>query len=47
MVQAHVSEEKKKTVAELKELIKEYPIIGAVNMENMNFPFPDPPQYSE
>lgn len=32
---AHVSETKKKTIAEFVKLIKEYPIVGAVNMENL------------
>ncbi|OVE74643.1 50S ribosomal protein L10 [archaeon D22] len=32
---AHVSEEKKKVVAEYKELIKSYPIVGAVNMAGL------------
>ncbi len=32
---AHVSEEKKKVVSEFVKLLKEYPIVGAVNMENL------------
>ncbi len=35
---AHVSEKKKETVAELKKLFEEYPIVGAVNMENLPAP---------
>jgi large subunit ribosomal protein L10 len=35
---AHVSEEKKKLVADLINLIKEYPIIGAINMESLPAP---------
>ncbi len=31
----HVSEEKKKTVKEFADLLREYPIIAAVNMENL------------
>lgn len=32
---AHVSREKKEAVSKLVKLLKEYPIVGAVNMENM------------
>jgi large subunit ribosomal protein L10 len=35
---AHVSDSKKKTVAEFKKLFLEYPIVGAVNMENLPAP---------
>ena len=37
-VQAHVAEYKKEIVNELVKLIKEYPIIGVVNMENLPAP---------
>ena len=33
--QAHVAEYKKKLVKQCQDLIKEYPIIGAVNMQDM------------
>ncbi|MEM2131176.1 MAG: 50S ribosomal protein L10 [Candidatus Woesearchaeota archaeon] len=35
MAKAHVSEDKKKVVSELVELINKYPIIGIVNMTNL------------
>lgn len=35
MMEAHVSEQKKKIVNDLAKLIAEYPIIGAVNVENL------------
>ena len=35
---AHVADYKKKVVDEFVKLISEYPIIGAVNMENMPAP---------
>ena len=33
--QAHVSDKKKSTVKRFAELLKDYPIVGAVNMENL------------
>ena len=38
MTQAHVSEYKKEVVGNLVDLVKEYPIIGVVNMENLPAP---------
>lgn len=35
---AHVSDQKKQTVTELVSLIKQYPVIGLVNMENLPAP---------
>lgn len=38
MKQAHVSKYKKTVVAKFAKLLKEYPIVGAINMENMPAP---------
>jgi large subunit ribosomal protein L10 len=38
IIMAHVSQKKKDVVDDFKKLLKEYPIVGAVNMENLPAP---------